>query len=166
MITCFIQKIQARREVKTMARQKHTLIWPCTGGNKRVNVIGKPGFTYGGVYATFAAAISAPFATTPGSDGTAVSKINRVDVEDGVTDSSTTKPLKGVAMVSSFVDEDGDYHKYRFPEPLAANMTDDDQGNTVLTAAAGAVLGTELSNLSGYTMTFVRGWLDRSYQQS
>ena len=149
-----------------MARQKHTLIWPCGGGNKRMVVIGKPDFTFSGNYASLAANISQYFATTPGSDGTAIKFYNRIDVVDGIADGSTTKPQKGAAMVCSFTDENGSTHKWRFPQALADDMTEDAQGNTVLEQGAGDGLATYMSQLTGYTLTFVRGWLDRAYQQT
>jgi hypothetical protein len=147
-------------------REKYSILWPCVGGAKRTTVKGKPGNVFGGTLTTLMQSLSGPFSAVPGSDGTAVMQVNTVKQTSCTADGSSTKPDKSAATVCTFRDDNGDTHTYRFPEGLAANYSDDGKGNKTLTQAAGDALATELSSLTGYTMSFVYGWLDRAKQNS
>jgi hypothetical protein len=133
------------------------------GGEKRTTIVCKFGFDLTTVDVPGEiAGLNTIFGTVDGNSGSQITTATTHHIHDGNLNTIADPALGSESLVCIMKDDEGGVHKYQFPRPLDVNLTTEGK-NEILLKVHGDTIASHISDLTGYTMTFIRGYIKQDY---
>lgn len=144
-------------------RSKAVVKFAVTGGERRSTFVCKAGHDLAAAnIPAKLVGMNTVFAAVDGSVGSPAIAVTIHDAKPVFTGTVSDPALGSEALVCILKDDEGQQHTYRFPRPLAANLTVVGK-NEVLNKVAGDTIASHMSDITGWTMTFIRGYMAQDY---